>query len=569
MIKTLSTRNRSIFILLFILAVLIAATPILAKAPVSESKLQLPLYFERNEGQFSEPIAFAARGTGYTILAEPTNVSFILQKPPVEGLPGAQTGFQMWPLNANQESEITGLDRQPGVVNYLIGSNDQHHTGIATYRRVKYSELWPGIDLELYGTDQLHLEYDLVLAPGADPTLIMWRFTEVDHLAIETDGSLTLYLPDGETIQQSSPLIYQPVAGQRRPVEGGFTLVDETAVAFWLGDYDPTWPLVIDPAVAYSTYLGGSNIDDALTVTADSTGSAYFAGYSTGGFPVTAGSYRTSMLGSADVVVTKIAPDGASLVYSTYFGGYGDDFASAIVVTDQQFVLLAGSTTSNSNLATSGTYDQSYNGGTDGFIAALSNDGSYVARSTYLGGSSYDTITAIGVDSSWNVYVTGYTNSNNFPTYNAYLGYSGNYDIFVTKIAPLLNNFSFSTYMGGLNSEYANSLAVDNNGGVFIVGKAASGFLTSANAYDRIFNGNDGFVLKFSSAGTLVYSTLLGPVDLTYTTVTDVAVDSNGYAVVVGQTEGPNFPTTAGAYDRTFNGSSGYGDGFVTKFNLL
>ena len=349
----------------------------------------------------------------------------------------------------------------------------------------------------------------------------------------------------------------------------------ETDIAFSLSEYNPMYPLVIDPSLVYSTYLGGSggeHGDLGMGIAIDSSGSAYVVGTTdSADFPTTSGTYNRTFGGPRDVFVTKLNPSGSSLIYSTYLGGSGDYPWNmvGIAVDSSGNAYITGTTNSSIFPVTGSAFNQTFSGNGDGFITKLNPSGSSLVYSTFIGGSDADICSHIAVDSNGNAYVTGYTGSNDFPTtsgaYNQTFG--GIVDGFITKLNPTGSSLIYSTYLGGSGYEYGNDIAVDGNRSAYVTGYTYSdSFPTSSGAYSRTFAGNeDAFISKLNPSGSsLDYSTYLGGwhIDVGHS----IAVDSGGNAYVTGYTYSNDFPTTSGTYNQTF-GDQGYQDAFVTKLN--
>jgi Tol biopolymer transport system component len=340
----------------------------------------------------------------------------------------------------------------------------------------------------------------------------------------------------------------------------------------------------------YSTFLGGRDSEGGKAIAVDASGCAYITGLTESpDFPTTPGAYNTSYNGGGDypydAFFTKLSPDGRTLLYSTFLGGSSADVGLAIAVDASGCAYITGGTESPNFPTTPGAYDPSYNGNGDVFVTKLSPDGRTLLYSTFLGGSSADVALAIAVDASGCAYITGYTSSSDFPTTpGAYdTSYNGGLrDAFVTKLSPDGSTLRYSTFLGGSKEEGGISegidIAVDANGCAYITGVTLSpDFPTTPGAYDPSYNGDaDAFVTKLSPDGsTLRYSTFLGGskeeggisegIDIAVDAKgIDIAVDASGCAYITGYTESPDFPTTPGAYDPSYNGDA---DAFVTKLS--
>ncbi len=539
-----------------------------AKARLKESYGQLPLSFEANVGQTDPEVDFISRGSGHTLFLKPREAVLALRKGDKSS---AATVLRMKFVGSESAPQAAAQSELPGKVNYLIGKDPSRwRTGISTYARVAYQNLYPGVDLVYYG-NQRQLEYDFVVQPGIDPNIIALAFEGADELKVDAQGELVLNAGGGE-IRQRKPFIYQDVDGTRREVAGSYKLKDKNTVGFQLADYDASKPLVIDPVLVYSTFLGGANVDVGSDITVDASGNAYVVGTTQllilpGTFPTTAGAFDTTHNGMQDAFVTKINSTGSALIYSTFLGGSDLDSAAAIALDDTGNAYVTGSTSSTDFPTTAGAFDNTHNGipGSDAFVTKLNASGSALVYSTYLGGLEQDAGSGIAVDSSGNAYVGGDTRSSGFPTtagaFDTTHNPNDDPEIFVTKVNPTGSALVYSTFLG-ISS--GGSLALDASGNVYVTGSASDGYPTTAGAFDTSANGgSDVVVTKLNSSGSaLVYSTFLG--GSTNEEARAIVIDATGNAYVTGSTTSNNFPTTVGAFDTSFNGSF---DAFVTKLN--
>ena len=558
-------------------------------ARVSESYGKLPLHFESNRGQTHKDVRFLSRGPGYSLYLTASEAVLVLGKPdrdakrdlhstqasPDAKAQGKSVALRMSLVGAARKPLMSGLEEQPGKTNYFIGKDPaKWRTDVPTYAKVHYRGVYPGIDLVYYG-NQRQLEYDFVVAPGADPKKIVLGFKGTDELEIDAQGDLVLHTPGGN-IRQHKPVIYQEIDGVRRKIDGRYVIKSGKRVGFRLAAYDTTRPLVIDPVViAYSSYLGGGWSDGASGIAMDADGNAYVTGGTTSpDFPTTAGAFRSAFPGGFDpyVFVTKLNPSGTALVYSTYLGsGSGYNFGRGIAVDAAGNAYVTGETRSSDFPTTPGAFQSAKAGPRENaFVTKLDPTGSALVYSTYLGGSTYDTGTGIAVDADGNAYVTGNAGSANFPTtlgaFQPILG--GSLDAFVTKLNPAGSALVYSTYLGGSGQENNGGIAVDAIGNAYVTGATQSAnFPTTAGAFQTTFGGGGPFVTKLDPTGSaLVYSTYLG----NSAGASAIAVDANGNAYVTGGTYSDNFPTTAGAFQTTYAGGyTGYstGDAFVTKLD--
>jgi hypothetical protein len=343
------------------------------KEQVLEAYGQLPLTFEPNRGQTDSQVLFLARSQGATLFLTPTEA--VLTLGPLAGAtpgrePARPTVVRLRLVGAHPVPEVVGQDPLPGQSHYFLGNDPKRwRTHIPHYARVKYAAVYPSVDLVFYGTPRA-LEYDFVLAPGADPGAITLDFAGVDRLALEPQGDLLLHTA-GEVIRQRKPTIYQEVDGVRQTIAGGYVLKNHGQVGFQVAAYDASRPLVIDPVLSYSTYLGGLGSDFANDITVDSAGNTYVTGETASvNFP-TASPVQAAPGGGTDAFVTKLNPAGSALVYSTYLGGSLDDSASSMAVDSAGSAYVTGSTGSTDFPTTTGAFDQTANGSDDGFVAKV------------------------------------------------------------------------------------------------------------------------------------------------------------------------------------------------------
>ena len=531
-----------------------------------------PLYFEANCGQAVGPAQFVARGHDCQFLISPAETQIMLRKTAAE-----PATVRMQFVGANAQASICGDAALPGKVNYLIGNDPaQWRTGVATFAKVRVEELYQGVNLVYYG-NQRQLEYDFMIAPGANPGAIAIHFAGVDKISVDTRGELILSLAGGE-IHQPKPVIYQTIGDVRKEIEGGYRIADAQTITFAVGKYDLSRPLVIDPVLSYSTYFGGTSGETAWAVALDQNGFVYVTGetfsklFRTNGTTfATTGAFQTNYRGgkyAGDAFVAKFDNHGTNLIYLTYLGGSGDDAAYGLAVDETGNAYATGYTDSTNfpirnaipgytNI--SGKVDKHIGlYPTDVFVAKLDSSGSNLVYSTYLGGNSSDAAYGIAVDSSDNAYITGFTFSTNFPTttnaLQRHLACTNsiyyNANAFVTEIASNGTSLVFSTYFGGTNYDIGKSIAVDASNYVYVTGFTASTNFPNTNSLQRYLNGStnrtvpyDAFVAKFYPSGTnLVYSTFLGGIN--NDAANHVAFDNSGAAYVTGWTISANFPDT-------------------------
>src|SRR5881397_4065978 len=435
---------------------------------------KLPLSFEANDGQADPQVKFLSRGSGYTLFLTHTEAVLTLTKADanakrqisgdatlVEPEKGAGTVLRMKLLGANPAPAVAGVGELPGKSNYFVGNDPKKwRANVPTYAKIEYRDVYPGVNLVYYG-NQRQLEYDLVVSPGADSKAITLAFEGMDGVAIDALGDLVLRADGGE-VRLRKPFVYQEQSGQRAVIPTRYVLKAERRVAFEVAAYDATKPLIIDPVLAYSTYLGNGN-GNASAIAVDAAGNAYVTGIAGPNFPTTPGTFQTTPGGGlADAFVTKLDPTGSALVYSTYLGGSSTDDGRGIAVDPNCSIncnaYVTGETASRDFPTTPGAAQTTFGGvgliGFDAFVTKLNPTGSALVYSTYLGGSVDDSGFGIAVDAAGNAYVTGLTTSSDFPTtpgaFQATFG-GGFEHAFVTKLDTTKtgpNSLVYSTYLG-------------------------------------------------------------------------------------------------------------------------
>ena len=534
----------------------------------------LPPAFVENRGQVDSRVKFYAQGPRYAFhLTRAAAVLSFMED--TAGSRGVVLGLRF--LGANPQVVLDGEARTTGEVNYLQGSDPSAwRTGLLRYSHVVYRELWPGVDMVLRG-DVGTLKYEFRVRPGARVADIQLTYDGARALTLDGEGALLIDTALG-VLRDSRPAAYQTVAGRRVPVESRY-LLNGDHYGFALGAmYDAGRELVIDPGVEYSTFLGGSSDEEAFALAVDASGNAYVTGITQSpNFPTTAGAFdRTGAASNnLDAFVTKLNSNGTALIYSTFLGGSNFEWGRGIAVDGAGNAYIVGQTKSSDFPTTGGAFDRTFNVDTcprcgidqyDAFVAKLNTAGSGLVYSTFLGGFDLDDALAIAIDGSGNAYIGGETGSSNFPvTAGAFdTTLNGAFDAFVTKLNATGSALVYSTYLGGLEVEFVVGAAVDTSGNAYMTGITRSAnFPITSGAFDTTHNGLfDVFVAKLNAAGSaLVYSTFIGGVD--FDSAGGLATDADRNAYVAGGTLSLDYPTTAGAFDRTFSGN----DAFVTKLN--
>jgi len=523
---------------------------------------QLPMAFEPNRGQTDGRVDFLARGRGYTVFVTPTETVLSMRRD------DATQALRMQMVGADSRVQAGGLGELPGRVNYLVGNDPAAwQVGLPTFGRVQYQGVYPGIDLEYYG-HQGQLEYDFVVGPGADPHQIALKFEGAESIELDAAGDMVLTMAGGAELRQPRPFVYQDLGGQRVEVGGNFSVKDAT-VGFDVGTYDTSKPLVIDPVLEYSTFLGGSGDENywfgvwGAGIAVDGKGAAYVVGSTTSSnFPTTRGSLDQKFDdGGMDVFVAKINPAGTALEYSTYLGGTGFDMGFGIALDSAGNAYVTGLTTSAADFPLVNPYQAIFGGGAeDAFVSKLNTTGSALIYSTFLGGNGPgwgEAAYGIAVHNS-SAYVVGVTNSTNFPLVSAaqpVLG--GMTDIFVTRVSSPGNSLMYSTFLGGADEDVGYGIATDRFGSAYVTGIVKSDGLASSPAVFKPTRSgpSDAIVAKYRDSGARLYSTYLGGGgdEIGY----GIAADATGSVYVAGRTGG-TFHITPGFFNPTCLDPAGF-----------
>ena len=573
-----------------------------AKVRAQAAYGRLPLRFEANRGQTDSQVRFLSRSRGYDVFFTPNEAVFSFSggegKPrPVATNAHMRAVLRMRLVGAKPNPDIQGFERLLGHSNYLIGGDPKKwRTNIPAYAKVKYQEVYPGIDLVYYG-NQRRLEHDFIVAPGADPKAVRIAFEGAEKLTVDGQGDLVVQTAAGE-VRFQDPYIYQIVDGLKQSISGGYVILEHSTpdprpltpeVGFRLAAYDIGKPLVIDPVLLYSTTFGGSGDDSGTSIAVDALGNAYVTGVTeSNDFPPEA--VVTTDAGSpdtdTDVLVAKLDPTGATLEYVTYIGGSQSDgsfagnfFLPKIAVDNAGNAYVAGATKSTADFpgpAGSAEIIGGPGGGDDVFVVKLNPAGTALLQSALLGGSLVERLPSIAVDALGNAYVMGQTNSTDLlPTPNAYDTTCGNStcnrDAFVAKLefdsSSPTPDLTYFTYLGGDSqaSQFVQSIAAGPNGEIYVAGRTSSDpFPVTTGAFDTTYNGG-GTDIFFATldpnvdlAGclaepdpvtgvqcepSLLYSTYLGgsddeaPAAAVY-----MAVDAAGNAFITSDTTSSDFP---------------------------
>jgi hypothetical protein len=522
-----------------------------------------PLHFEANEGQTDASVKFLSRGPGYSLFLTQAETVVTLAKHAAGAQPETAVVRMAW-AGADPQAKVTGLAPLPGKSNYLMGSDPaQWHRGIASYGKVRYENLYRGVDLVFYG-NQRQLEYDFVVAPGANPNAIRLSFSGEDQLSIDAQGNLVI--GSGATrFVQNAPVVYQEVGEKRVQVEGAYVKKSAHEVGFELAAYDTGKTLFIDPVLVFSTFLGGSGSDEIHGVAVDGANNIYVAGYTASvNFPTTAGTVSTGCPGCAayytSLFVTKLSAAGA-LVYSTYVGSTNTaDKASGIALDASGNAYVVGETYypgSGPTFPSVNPLTPTANNGGGGFLFKLNATGSALLYSTvFRSGSSAASYGVAVLGSSAFVVGGGAVGSTMFPiwptagTYNSLYGTSGSYDTYILKIDTTQSGLTALKYATRIGSGFGYGIAVDGSGNAFITGES------------QISSNRKVLVAKLDAAGSVVFAKELGGAGDSYGW--GIAVDGPGNLYVTGQTAAADFPVTAGAFQTVYGAMI---DGFVTKLD--
>jgi RHS repeat-associated protein len=545
-----------------------AASP--TPAAASSELASLPYRFEVNQGQTDAQVQFLSHGPGYTLFLTAGGATLDLPDP---AHPGQGTAVRMDLGGANPHATATGLELLATTSNYFVDSDPSHwQTNVPNFARVQYENIYPGIDLVYHGSRSApqQLEFDFVVHPGADPHAIQLSFAGTEQTTLDEQGNLVLHTTSGD-LTEHTPVFYQEVGGNQQLVNGYFVDQGSGQYSFAVSAYDPNQDLVIDPLLSFATYLGGSDTDVINAVAADSAGNAYVVGMSSStNFPTTTGSYQTSNGGSSDAFVSKLNPNGTSLIFSTYLGGVTAESGQGIAVNSSGNAYICGSVANSLQSTfptTVGAFQTTGGGGEDAFVTELNTSGSALVYSTLYGGSGDEYAYAIALDSSGNAYITGSSTSTNLATVSPRQSSNGGgSDAFVAEFNSTGSSLSFGTYLGGSGNDSGSSIAVDGSGRIFVTGYTYSTNFPTASAYQSSAGGGeDAFVTAYAAGGgSYLYSTYLG--GSSDDSGSGITVDTSDNAFVVGSTGSTNFPTTSGVYQSSLGGS-GATNAFITRLN--
>ena len=520
-----------------------------------ETRVRVPLAFEPNVGQAASEVRWISRTPDRTFLLTASEAVMLLKA-------GNETdAIKMRMIGGRSNPATEGIDKLNSTSNYFMGANaDQWRTAVPHYGRVRYKNVYPGIDVVYHSTDR-RLEYDFVLAPGADPRRIDLAYEGAHRIQVASNGDLVLEV-NGRSIRQLRPRVYQVVNGQQQEVAASYRIREGNRVEFAVAKYDRSRELVIDPVLQYSTYLGLEGYEAGVGVATDQNGDILITGVTNSTrFPTTQKAQQNPG-GETDAYVAKFSAAG-QLMWMSYLGGLKGEIGRSIAVDPTGAAYVVGYTESDNFPIRNGT-SQQFGGISDAFLTKISADGQQFLFSTYIGGSGYDDAFGVAVDAEGNAYVTGQTVSFDFPVRSAFQTGpgGGGGDVFVTKIATTRSSVIYSTYIGGNGIDGGTGIAVDAAGYAYVAGGTTSSIFPVMAPMQGTMRGvQDAFLLKLTPTGnSLVYSTFLGG------TGEDngfrVAVDAQGSPYVYGYTKSTDFPVR----NAVQTASGGAFDVFVAKF---
>ena len=536
---------------------------------------RLPMLFEALGDQDGVTRRYVARGSGFQAAISRRGAQVALPGPagPDSGAlaANAMTVVEIAFADANARASIRGLDAQSTRIHHLRSSSGvPDRTDVATYARVAIDALYPGIDAVFYGNAQ-RLEYDLVIAPGADPSQVRLRVDGIIGVELVDDGDLRLDTGQG-AMTLLRPFAYQERDGARKHVESGYVVGAGNVVGIRVGAYDRSRRLVIDPVMSYATYLGGSLTERGTAVAIDANGNAYVTGFTTSpDFPLLSAYDRSlGKRNDIDVFVAKLNPQGTGLVYATYLGGAtGVDRGIGIAVDASGNAYVAGVTSGGDFPVTAGAYQQATPLG-GAFIAKLAPAGNALVYSTYVAGAR---AASIAVDATGSALVTGSASTSFATTVDALqrtLAPGLTEGGFVLKLDPAGSAASYATFLPGNGSNQGNAIAVDRQDNAYVAGWTTAADFPTIDAFQPALKGQrDGFVVKLDPAGSrIIYSTYLG--GLLDDAINAIAVDAEGSAYVAGETYSSDFPSLD-AFQPRKSGfrlvNSSLGNAFVAKID--
>ena len=584
---SLTTQNNNDVSRKFMALLLLSAISLLSTLPVRasiddnesvKSKLsQISIPFIENQGQIDPSVKFYANTfAGQVYVTNNGEIIYTLSKTDNENFSSQEQKMisetkTLYPTTKNLQLKgwvikekvqgpkglsPKGVDKAKTSVNYFIGNKKENwRSNIPSYQNVSLGQIYDGIELLLKANGN-NVEKFFIIDPGADVSMIKMSLEDVNSIKVNGKGELEAETEHG-TVNFSKPYAYQEIAGKRIEVAAAFYPLQEStsklSYGFKVAYYDKDYPLVIDPYLVYSTYLGGSGNDAAGNIAIDTAGNIYIRGNtSSNDFPTISPIQGTNAGGCnidglcGDIFIAKINADGSALIYSTYLGGSGYDQGRDISVDDSGNVYVAGYTESL-DFPTASPLQANLAGMQDVFVTKIDATGGNLVYSTYLGGTGMDGwVCAIAVDAAENAYITGETRSPDFPLASPLQGtHAGHYDAFVAKIDSSGSNLVYSTFFGGNGLDVAREIAIDSSGRVYITGWTnSSDFPTASPLQANIAGGVDAFVTKLDALGAnIIFSTYLGGSDNEWGK--NIALDTSENIYVAAWGNSIDFPTVS------------------------
>ncbi|MDR2855334.1 MAG: PKD domain-containing protein, partial [Methanomicrobiales archaeon] len=523
----------------------------------------LPFAFIANEGQFVDGIAFQTTSPEQVISLRSDRIEYIH----ADGSAPVSVIFK----GAEPNPVISGHDPMDGTAGFFYGSDpDTWTTGVELVTKVIYEGLYPGIDMQLSGSQGV-LKTEFIVQPGADPSQIALQYEGQTEIYIDDEGALVASTGTRDIIDET-PFSYQIVQDIETSVESAYLLSKDNVVTFELGSYDNTLPLVIDPVMRYSLYFGGGNKDLGNAIAVDDYGYAYMLGTAMSRslkykpeFSILSAQGNNAIDNSRDAFLVKINPDGTALEYLIYIGGSSEDEGNDLYLDTNGDIYICGATASR-DFPTVNAFRNSLSGGRDAYITKINAAGTDFIFSTYIGGSANDEALGITLDQDRNILITGLTRSWDFPIVNRYelSPFGGMVDAFITKMNPTASAIIYSNFIGGSAYDVGRAIAVDAEGYAVVVGETESRDFPLVRPFQAERKGHwNAFVVAFDPEGTYpaAYSTYLGGSKDDY--ARDILAWPNGYVTVVGKTNSKDFPTENAIQPYL----SGLWDGFITTFS--
>ncbi|MFH2049711.1 MAG: SBBP repeat-containing protein [bacterium] len=538
----------------------------------------IPLTFTENKGQWDEKVLFCSKAEKAVMWFTSEGVYHqFIRRIPKDNVP--ESSFPHNPkldkyyfdrdsiitmsinskfVGANQNTTVQGFDLMEYKCNYFIGNEpDKWRTNVPNYQAIQYESVYDGIDIKYYSNGS-HMEYDFIVSPEGDPSQIQIQYDKVESISINQSGELVIKTEWGDVIEKQ-PVVYQRVKGDKNAVECEFTLLDDNTFGFKITAYDKNNNLIIDPVFEFSTFLGGSSYDEAYGIALDSEGNILVTGYASPGFPLE-NPYQTTK-SVADIFITKINPDDYTLIFSTYLGGNEDDGAVDLTIDIYDNIYVAGRSWSE-DFPIINAFQENLGGHADAVVTKFNSSGDSIIYSTYLGGNHLDQTNAIEVDSLGNAYLTGYSESPDYPTFNPIFtdfGFASH--VIIAKLNPEGNSLIYSSFIEGNDWDVGVDIAIDNLGCAYVTGQVMSSNFPLIKPIQEEYNGVDAFFFKINSEGdALICSSYFGGYE--YEAGLGIAVDSEYNIYIAGGTCSDDIPLKNPLM--TYNGKC---EAFIAKIN--